>query len=151
MRSGSWSSTWYQGPFYGVFVAMRALAAARPASRSLPRAIHFVRESQQTNGGWGLADGADALSTSLALLALTYAPPSLTQTSDQVRARRARQWLEADHHAEGWRGGPFIQMHVGRASGGPVNTVLYSSRTITTGFVLRAALAWEEREARPAC
>ena len=148
---GSWSSTWYHGPFYGVFVATRALAAARPSSRSLRPAIEFLRTSQLPDGGWGVGGDADALSTSLALLALSSAPPDIAQGADGDRASRARRWLEADHRAEGWGGCPFIKMDVGRASGGPVVTVLYSSRTITTAFVLRAALAWDLRDAGSAC
>jgi squalene-hopene/tetraprenyl-beta-curcumene cyclase len=148
---GSWSSTWYHGPFYGVFVATRALAAARPSSGSLPRAIAFLRESQLPDGGWGVDGGSDALSTSLALLVLALTPRKLTQAADGGRATRARQWLEGAHRAEGWTGCPFIQMDMGRASGGPVNKVFYSSRTITTAFVLRAALAWDLREAESAC
>lgn len=148
---GSWSSTWYYGPFYGVFVATRALAAARPFSGSLPRAIGFVRETQLPDGGWGAGDAADALSTSLALQTLALAPRELTQAPDHERASRAWQWLEAARSAQGWRGCPFIQMNVNRASGGPVTTVFYSSRTITTAFVLRAALAWHAREEGPEC
>jgi squalene-hopene/tetraprenyl-beta-curcumene cyclase len=141
---GSWSSTWYFGPFYGVFVASRALVAARPGSDALSRAITFVRDSQLPDGGWGAAD-SDALSTSLALQTLALAPPELVDASDPERAGRARGWLEADRGADGWRGCPFIQMNVNRASGGPITTVFYSSRTITTAFVLRAALAWHAR------
>ena len=135
---GSWSSTWYHGPFYGVFVATRALAAARPSSAALARAIEFLRKSQLPDGGWGLDGSSDALSTSLALLAL--AP------DDVERATSALRWLEAARGEDGWRGCPFIQMNVNRASGGPISTVFYSSRTITTAFVLRAALAWHGRE-----
>lgn len=144
---GSWSSTWYHGPFYGVFAATRALAAARPSSRSLARAIEFLHTSQLADGGWGVDRSADALSTSLALLALPL--------GDDERADRALGWLQAAHRTEGgtegWRGCPFIQMDVGRAVGGPVNRVFYSSRTVTTGFVMRAALTWNLREAGPAC
>ncbi len=140
---GSWSSTWYHGPFYGVFAATRALAAARPSSSSLAQAIEFLHTSQLPDGGWGVDGNADALSTSLALLAL---PPD-----DDERANRALHWLEAARRTEGWTGCPFIQMDVGRASGGPANKVFYGSRTITTGFVLRAALAWDLREGGPAC
>jgi len=148
---GSWSSTWYYGPFYGAFVATRALAAARPSSGSLARVMAFVRQSQLPDGGWGVGGGADALSSSLALLTLALAPSDLIQPSDRERVLVARQWLEAAHRPEGWRGCPFIQMDVGRATGGPVNKVFYSSRTITTAFVLRAALAWDFREAGSAC
>jgi squalene-hopene/tetraprenyl-beta-curcumene cyclase len=144
---GSWSSTWYHGPFYGVYVATRALAAARAESGSLPRALGFVRDSQLPDGGWGVGGSADALSSSLALLALALAPAELAAASDRGRAERARDWLAAAHRAEGWTGCPFIQMNLGRAAGGPVKTIFYSSRTITTAFVLRAALAWDEREA----
>lgn len=142
---GSWSSTWYFGPFYGVFVASRALVAARPQSTSLSRAIGFVRQSQLPDGGWGVGD-ADALSTGLALQTLALAPAGFTDASDHERASRARRWLEAARGADGWRGCPFIQMNVNRASGGPITTVFYSSRTITTAFVLRGALAWHGRE-----
>jgi hypothetical protein len=42
-------------------------------------------------------------------------------------------------------------MDLGRATNGPLNKVFYSSRTITTAFVLRAALAWDLLEAGSAC
>ena len=148
---GSWSSTWYYGPFYGVFVAVRALAAVRPSSGSLQRALGFVREGQRPDGSWGVGGGADALSTSLALLTLALAPPERTQASDSERAGRALHWLESVRRTEGWSGCPFIQMNVNRASGGPVATVFYSSRTITTAFVLRAALSWDGWRSGSAC
>jgi squalene-hopene/tetraprenyl-beta-curcumene cyclase len=145
---GSWTSTWYPGPFYGAFAAVRVLGIARPGSVALPRALDFLRSRALPGGGWSVGVEPDALSTSLALLALASAPSGVCAEDDRRLARQAADFLTAVHReTDGWSGCPFVQMNPGRATGGQLKTVYYSSRTITTAFVLRAAVAWKAAEA----
>ena len=69
-EDGSWPSTWYFGPFYGVYVCLRLLATARPNSPAIQAGLEFLRRAQHSDGGWGLSETSDALSTALALLGL---------------------------------------------------------------------------------
>jgi hypothetical protein len=64
--NGTWVATWYCGPFYGTFVATRAVCAALPQSHALGRAARYLWESQRADGGWG-EKMSDPTSTALAL------------------------------------------------------------------------------------
>lgn len=116
---GSWTSTWYHGPFYGTFVALRLLALCAPQSPAIERAIAFLADAQLE----------DPLSTALALLALSV-----------TRQHQLRVESTALHEIEAI---PFIRMELGRPTGQSWQTLTYSSKTITAAFVLKAALAWK--------
>lgn len=127
---GSWSSRWYYGAYYGTYVCVRLLAAACPDSPALGRAREFLRRSQHADGGWGMSDASDPLSTSLALLGLSY----VANAADGRRVAAARNYLaDCREPDRGWRGVEFIR---------PRLSDPYGSRTITTQYVLKAALAW---------
>jgi squalene-hopene/tetraprenyl-beta-curcumene cyclase len=135
---GSWTSTWYHGPFYGVHVALRLLAAVRPASPAVAAALTFLRSRQKSDGGWGVAGRSDPLSTALALLGLAASPPRQRDQLDAERAERARRFLEAGHdQTAGWGRYPLIRMDLGNW------TALYQSRTLVAAFIAKAALAWD--------
>lgn len=135
---GSWMCRWYFGPYYGTYACMRFLRAASPDSPSLARAADFVRDRQNSDGSWSLSQtrNGDPLSTALALLALTYAPGAASET-DRQRAVRARLALGSQTTKRSWASWPFIK---------PSGVHSYGSRTITTAFVTKAALAWSQRD-----
>jgi hypothetical protein len=142
---GSWVSTWYHGPYYGVFVCLRALFTNRPESAAIPRAIEFLQDTQNADGGWGSDDMSDALSTALALCALSFFDLVKVQALRDM-AVRALRYLESTQEKDGgWPKSPFIKMDMGRASGKIIHTLTYGSRTITTNFVLKALLAVHQR------
>jgi len=114
--SGAWSSTWYHGPYYGTYVAVRLLAACAPQSQAIERARRFLDAAQPQ----------DALSTALALLAATAMSANV--------AIDARPLASIEPV-------PFIRMELGRPTGRPWQTLTYSSTCVTAAFVLKAALA----------
>ncbi|HYV23432.1 MAG TPA: prenyltransferase/squalene oxidase repeat-containing protein [Candidatus Bathyarchaeia archaeon] len=135
---GSWSSTWYEGPFYGIYVNARLLD--RIGARSpLRRAEAFLRGSQRPDGGWSVVkDASDPLSTALATLALGFSGV----VADDPALRRAREFIAASQAVDGgWRSVPFIKMDMERASNAAPRLIYYGSRTLTTAFVCKAGLA----------
>lgn len=134
---GSWISTWYHGPYYGLWTALRLLGSRGDAADAVARAIGFLAASQREDGGWGFRGDSDPLSTALALLALHSAgalePPRLAQATAFLARTCAIDG--------GWDAVPWIRMQLGRPSGRVRQVLSYSSRNITTAFVLKAALA----------
>jgi squalene-hopene/tetraprenyl-beta-curcumene cyclase len=141
---GGWNSTWYHGPFYGTYVCLRLLSRVRPGSDAVRRAAAMLRAARNSDGGWGEDGASTALETSLALLGLAAVDAAGAGTSeDALLASRALDRLRSEGRDDGsWPAGDFIRMEVGRATGGPTYVVSHGSRTLTTTFVMKAALAW---------
>lgn len=136
---GSWQSRWYYGPFYGTYVCLRLLAAVGQRSHAVERAVRFLRASQRADGGWGMGDESDPLSTSLALLALSYVEETEADSSNEEIAARGLDYLRGNVDAgQGWPGVQFIR---------PRASEPYGSRTITTSYVLKAACRWSRASA----
>lgn len=138
---GSWASTWYHGPYYGTWVALRLLTAVQPNDPAVARGLDFLRRTQHPDGGWGEGGRSDPLNTAFALLGLATAP-----TPDDAAAARALRLL-VDLRTPGgmWAATPFIRMDLGRPTGRVRQTLTYGSATVTTAVVLKAALAWAAR------
>jgi len=134
---GSWSSTWYEGPFYGTYVNARLLADVG-ATAPLRKIEAFVRDRQRSDGGWTVAGGeSDPLSTALATLALGHAGVG----ADDEALQRARGFLASTQAGDGgWRSVRFIKMDMERALGGPPRFIYYGSRTLTAAFACKAGL-----------
>jgi len=131
---GSWSATWYWGPYYATYAALRVVPSAR--------AVAFLRATQHSDGSWG-----DPLNTALALCALrSGAPaPSPARTGGGAGAPhadaydRAIAYLAATRDPDGgWPAVDWIRMDLGRPSGHVHTTLSYGSRSITTAYVLKA-------------
>ncbi len=132
---GSWLSTWYHGPYYGTYVAVRALTAIGGASRTrIERASDFLSAARRTDAGWGLPGAdSDPLSTSLALLGLTRTRCALGEASATLRLLQ-EQCVDFPPV-------PFIRMQLGRHTGRVRQTLSYGSGPVTAAYVLKAALA----------
>lgn len=135
-----WSSKrWYIGPQYSTYVCLRALNAMRPASSAVMRGAAFMRDSQHDDGGWGMLPtmASDCLSTAFGLLALaSVAAPNSVATGDVTRATRGLRYLEDNRDdRQAWPKVGFIRIW----------DTSYGSRTITTAYVMKAALAWHVR------
>lgn len=146
---GSWLSTWYHGPYYGTFVCTRLLAREKPDSPCLARARTFLLQHQLLDGGWAM-DGSqgDPLSTALALLSLSTSG-QLQEHHTCPSIEKALRYLQHSYDTteQSWPRCEFIH---GRLSEKVTEVLPYSygSRTITTAFVLKAAMAWKEWETR---
>jgi squalene-hopene/tetraprenyl-beta-curcumene cyclase len=145
---GYWQSSWYHGPFYGTYVCLRLLARVRPASPALAQGLRFLRAGQCPDGGWKMEGQSDGLSTALALLGLAAAPAP-GDPEDTLLVSRALRFLESDREQdldrEGWPVYQFIRMVLGRPTGTVRHVLSHGSQTLTTAYVLKAALLWHRR------
>ena len=143
-RDGYWTSSWYHGPYYGTYVCLRLLARVSAQGSAIRSAADFVRRRQQRDGGWGEGERSNPLDTSFALLGLaSLQTGGGTATEDLDRAGRALEYLHrCGGEEESWPRCELIRMELGRATGAVSHVLSYGSRTITTAFVLKAALAW---------
>lgn len=133
---GSWSSFWYVGPFYGTYVCLRLLAVAAPGSPAVARGVDFLRRAEREDGGWGIGEASDPLSTSLALLGLALGAGR--EALEPARVEKALSFLRAGRQEDGgWAAVPFITMP--QLEHNPT----YASRTLTTAYVLKACLVWD--------
>jgi squalene-hopene/tetraprenyl-beta-curcumene cyclase len=133
---GSWSSKWYYGAYYGTYVCLRLLIAAQPNSPAIASAIDFLRTTQQSDGGWGLGDESDPLSTALALLGLAVVQKDVDNPMDTDQAEQALVYLQSTKEVNsGWLSTHFIR---------PRASAPYGSKTITTMYVLKATVAWHQ-------
>lgn len=139
---GSWASRWYYGPFYGTYVCLRLFAAVEPGSPVVARAAEFLRGCQHADGGWGMGEESDPLSTSLALVALSYAEEAEGHAANREAAARGLEYLRTRaHDGQGWPSVHFIR---------PRASEPYGSRTITAAYVLKAACRWSRAAAEAA-
>jgi squalene-hopene/tetraprenyl-beta-curcumene cyclase len=137
---GTWTSRWYAGPYYAIYVCLRMFAAVRPRSPAVPRALAALRDTQRRDGGWGLHAGAsDPLMTALALLGLAAAQPAHGEPADRARAARGIEHLRCAMAGDGgWPAQELIFKGL---------RAFHGSRTLTTTFALKAALAWQDQRA----
>lgn len=135
---GRWPSMWYLGPYYSIHVGVRLFAGGASGRGPVARALEHLRGRQRPDGGFGLdGEDTDALSTALALLALAGGAGLAADPGDPGRAARALGYLEEARGEDGsWPSRELI--YVGRDT-------FHGSRTVTTLFVVKAALAWHRR------
>lgn len=144
---GSWTSTWYHGPFYGTWACLRLFGKLDGplAEHALTRGEEFLVRQQRPDGGWGYQGFSDPMSTSFALLGLRAAAAKTFRKKERGDCGMA--WLSRAQQPDGgWTACPFIRMQLGRPSGTPWMTLSYGSRTISTTFAIKAALAWDRQE-----
>lgn len=135
---GFWKSTWYEGPYYGSFVVLRALqrfekAQSMPAIEKCGDALDRSFKSH----GWGLSPEADRTSTALALLAIDAAR-SLGASFNANQVLTAIAYL-SEPTASTTTPVPFIKMTVPTV---PPSVVTYQSKILEDSLVLRALLKW---------
>jgi squalene-hopene/tetraprenyl-beta-curcumene cyclase len=140
---GSWTSTWYQGPYYGTYVCLRLFAKVKPNSSTFPSALNFLRTHQLADQGWGLEPQSDPLSTALAMLGLFFGYSPGADEGDLIRVENALSYLQSvQKEDKAWEQCPFIRMEIGRPSGVIQDVLSYGSRTITTALVTKATILW---------
>lgn len=147
--NGSWESSWYHGPYYGIYVCLRLLTRVNVSLQIVQRAYDFLQNSQHPDGSWGInGDRGDPLSTALSLLALAEVEMnmSLSGSCSRELAGKALVYLQEcqDYTDKGWADSQLIRMIIGRADGEVKRVLSYGSRTITTSFVTKAATIWHQ-------
>lgn len=152
---GKWVSTWYYGPYYGTHVCVRLLRAVDPSSDCLIKALNFLLDNQNPDGGWGFEEKpSDPLSTSLALLTLAdlVSLDADEKTASTITAAaRAADYLQNSRLEDGsYPSGLFIRMDVGRATGETWKTLIFARKTITAMYVMKAAFIWSQMSSKNA-
>jgi len=129
---GCWESVWYYGDYYGTYVCLRLLALFDDKfSSTILKAIKFIRKNQNADGGFGLSNQheSDSLSTALAVLAYSSYIPK----KDSIMSRAIDYLLTCQLQDGSWSAINFIK---------PKLLAPYSSKTLTTGFVLKALIQY---------
>jgi len=137
LPDGSWSSTWYCGPFYGTWVCTRAIHTTLPQHHVLGKTASYLWETQHADGGWGNGM-SNPTSTALALNAAL-----LLQNGANTVTRAVDYLLDEQQDDRLWRGDAFIQMDPLRAQpdmAGQIQ-ITYRSNVITTALCLQALCA----------
>lgn len=137
-EDGSWTSSWYVGPYYGTWTACRLLRAVDPAHPALARARAFLERTRRPDGGWGAAERSTPLQTALGLLALTEAGGP----GARALARDAVRHLLLVQRADGmWSRDPLIRMNLRRSDpAARAQWIFHGSGTLTTAFACAALL-----------
>ncbi|HTW81020.1 MAG TPA: hypothetical protein VME23_15845 [Terracidiphilus sp.] len=143
-QEGYWRSGWYHGPYYGTYVCLRLFFRVSPEVDAIQIAADFLRRRQNKDGGWGSEESSNALDTSLALSALAIVQGTRFAAPQNCYAATAGlAFLVGCRNGDGsWPKSEFIRMDTGRATGAASTILSYGSQTVTTGFVVKAALAW---------
>ncbi len=127
---GFWVSRWYYGNYYGTYVCLRLFSKLDIQNDNTNKAIIFIKNSQNIDGGWGLNDKSDPLNTALALLSLLF------YESNSKDILKAVTFLKKTQFEDGsWTAVDFIR---------PKTNEPYKSNTITTAYVLKALIKLEK-------
>lgn len=142
-ESGHWIPTWYASSYYGTYAAARFLFYANRESNALKRTAERFPTCQHSDGGFG-DDSSTPMETALALLIIHFLPMQ-DEDKDKIVAKATR-YLELTMRDDGtWNASNFIQMDSHRAQRGKPGYspqwLYYKSRTITTGYVIKALIA----------
>ncbi len=108
---GFWEAYWWHGRTYATFHAARLLHHMGGASASVARALQWVRQGQDANGGWGNGTGGEpaAFHTALALSTLLLDAPRGPR--DPAPITSGLQWLFNTQRTDGsWEGTPIMRM-----------------------------------------
>ncbi len=125
-ENGCWESRWYYGNYYGTYVSLRALKNySNQYSKEISNALQFVLVSKNNDGGYGLDDNSDSISTSFALLSL-----KLFYEKSNPRIQELEEYLHGKQNKSGyWDEVNFIK---------PRQQEPYKSKVLTTAFVLKS-------------
>jgi squalene-hopene/tetraprenyl-beta-curcumene cyclase len=130
---GDWPANDAHPSALATYRCVRFLAAVRPGSEALARAASGLAAHQHPDGGWGAGEAGTPLATALAVL-------SLGLVDAPFDVDNALAYLTRTH--DGARGWPAETMLRWRIAGAPSE---YGSRTLTTSYVLRAAVVLSDR------
>ena len=136
---GLWESAWYHGPYYGAFVAARALRDVSTYEDVVLKNAGIVAAMQHEDGGWGLEHASsDALSTAFAMLTLAWSDAA----EHASRLDRGAAFLGACADG-GLADVPFIRMNLGRARCQDGPYLNYGSPSITAAYAALALMTCE--------
>ncbi|MBP6024461.1 prenyltransferase/squalene oxidase repeat-containing protein [Ferruginibacter sp.] len=143
-KAGYWESKWYYGNYYGTYVCLRLFGFLKTKKKSgssdlqkshLTTIIDFMSGAINSDGGVGLIkEKSDLLSTSLAILSLSYLI-QLSTARQKIIAEKLMQKMVSyiiqniDLNTYQAFSIPFIRPRIGDP---------YSSKTLTISYILKA-------------
>ncbi len=136
---GSWTSTWYAGPYYGTWVSCRLMGALSLHERKIAKAIDFILSNQYKKGIWDM-DNSAVLNTSYAMM--TLANHAGRKMSSLLR-ESTKHLLNMQRDDGSWEGSDFIKMNTAKKSMISLpgfQEQYYKSDTMSTAFAVRALL-----------
>jgi hypothetical protein len=136
---GFWTSTWYDGPYYGTFVCCRHLKAIGGYDNHLQTARKFLLKKREENCTWE-SDDEGILNTAFALITLV---DSLDERDPDIVWQAAGHIIERQRADGSWKGSRFIKMmpKSRESLAQPGLMHYYESDTIATAFAVRALLS----------
>lgn len=135
-NNGNWSSTWYWGVYYGIYVCLRLLTVLKPLSPSIAQTANFIIGSQNSDGGWGWdMHKSDPLNTAFVLIGLSFIEnKNKNDYSSSIKeAISYLQWAIKD--SDQMKNSNFINFR-------KRNHSAFKSDSITLCYVAKAILVW---------
>lgn len=134
---GSWQSRWYYGNYYGTYVCLRLLTKYKTSYEEVFKSLHYLLDTQHSDGGWGLDNESDPLSTSLCILCLCSISDIIQK--DNAFHKAIEDASKYIYHSQlpdkTWKSTFFIK---------PKMSEPYKSKTITAAFITKAFIALNE-------
>jgi squalene-hopene/tetraprenyl-beta-curcumene cyclase len=123
-QEGYWESRWYYGPYYGTYACLRLFQYHNITNENVDKALKYVINTQNKDGGWGINGESDPLNTALALLCIRL----FATKNDCIK--NGINYLKKSQRTDGsWNAVQFIK---------PRTNDPYKSVTLTTAYVLKA-------------
>lgn len=140
--AGTWATTWYCGPYYGLFACARAMAEYFPASPALGRAARYLGTTQNGDGGWG-EPTSNATDTALALSAAAVLLNSHDVPGEAAVKRGVEHLIGQQRETGLWPASPFIRADPLRAQPQRAGQTwfTYQSEAMTTALCLQSLCA----------
>jgi len=128
---GFWKSRWYYGSYYGTYICLRLFQATKTASSAAGKALDWLLNTQNEDGGWGNTPGISTpLCTAFALLCFSTHPETMHAP---IVAKGTEYLIRSGLEYGGiYPAEPFIIPKEGQP---------YKSKTITTAYVLKALIS----------
>jgi squalene-hopene/tetraprenyl-beta-curcumene cyclase len=134
--NGTWEATWYFYHHYTAYICNRLIGLVCPGADALRKS---VAHTLNCDFAWTAADNVFCPTTALGTALSILAAPAAVLTPIQLNCLLVFM-ARSGNEKMGWPASDFIKMQLGRPSGRVHDVLGYGSRTITTAFVLKAAL-----------
>lgn len=136
-KNGSWTSTWYWGEYYGIYVCLRLFVETKQDSKSINKAKDFLLKKNASNKAWGYKNSIDdPLNTAYALISLHYLKKLKHQVPTQ-RIKDACTYLrKAITDPDELKKSDYINLRKQKFSA-------FKSNSITTAYALKALSIWK--------
>lgn len=134
--TGYWTSSWYWGRYYGIWVCTRIIKIITPNSTCLSKAIGYIKGSQRKDGGWGRLDRSNPLDTAFALMTIRYFLGKTDPELNSILKKGCKHLLSTQGKGGNWPATDFIRIRLAEPGGST-----YKSSTVSTAYCVRALIS----------